>query len=252
MNNSYQCSAAEWEFARYHSMIGGHKRGYKSTSWLGCLLVILIPFAMIILYYVLQVAIVTDNNDLASKIGWIKNSAITVGIVIGLFYLLRSRVKTSNVARQSQSGEVIDWIVLDDEGITLNIYHNLTPDIAPKILWTDIKLLSVDITKDLTRYSSAHKKFYRKMQDFDRIRSRLPEFKEPAAVEYFDRFTLLINIYKRQASRVGMIAQLPRSWITDGTMAELLQEIESRSSLSAEPYDEESEHYYYKWLEHIK
>ncbi|RUS43819.1 SoxR reducing system RseC family protein [Cohnella sp. AR92] len=247
MRKAYRCSASEWEFARYHSMIGGHKTGHKGNSLFGCLLVILIPLAMFLLYLVLAFALGTENERVAAAIGWIRELAVTAGLVVGGIVLWRSRSRTSSLTRQAQRGEEIEWMIVDEEGITLNLYHNTSPDVAPKLLWTDIRYLFVDIAKDLSRYSSAHKKLYRKQQTFDRIRARLPEFTEPAAIEYYDRFTLLINIHKREATRQGMIAQLPRSWMTNGHMADLLREIEYRSSIKAEPYDKEALYYFNEW-----
>lgn len=243
MHKEYRCSAREWEFARLFSIVTGSKRGAGRSPYKGCLTTIVIWVLLLGLYYV----ILFLSPSLAERVEWLKDSAILVGIVVGASLFFFSLFRSGTAFVMPKQGDVIRYVMLNEEGLLINIDNNEDPKVMPLVTWEGISRIQIDITKELRFYIGGKAYPIRHEQRIAALNARYPEHSPvPAADVYPDRFTIIVNKEKSPLSYT--VIQIPPSWLHNGMLSNLLSEMEKYSRKKTQPYDEQAATYYQAWL----
>lgn len=242
-STEYTCSAREWEFSRLFSSVSGSDRGARRSPFVGCLTTILVWILLLAVYYVLAFFV----PDFGDQFGWMKGAAITLGIAIGAFIFIRSLLKSGTALVMPETTDSIRYLILDDEGLSVNIYNNEDVGIMPFIAWEGITSIELDITKELRYYTGGKAYPARQEERVARFNARYPDYPPEAAKDlYTDRFTLLIK--KERSPLSHTIIQIPQTWLRNDQLHQLLRQLESHTGRKIQAYDEQAAQYVQAWL----
>lgn len=250
--NSFTCSAREWYFARYLSVVNGSDRGKKNRALLGCLVFPAVSIFMLLIYFLLSLLWTNDGGFV-----WIKDWAIAAGILAAAIVVVPKVVKAGSF-RMPEPSERVTFVVTSDEGISINTNNNQDPKILPFFLWESIKEVKIDRCK-ITDY------YYGGSGVFDnisstginravaRLNSIYPgETPEVAKLIYPDRFSVLLNVSSPLKRVKDAIVPIPPSWLTNGYFIKLLQDIRHYTGLEITAYDEEADLLFRNWRDTLR
>ena len=242
----YRCSAHAWEFSHMFSSVSGNDRGEKKNPFLGCLFTIGIWIILAGSYYFL----VWVAPQLEGKISWLKDYAILIGFIIGGWYFIASLRKLNKAYVRPEPKQYINYIKLEEQGISLNVYNNEAIEALPFIYWSNIKHIKLDITKELRFYIGGKNYPIRHQEQIDSYNARYPQYTPEQALSiYQDRFTLVIE--KEGSALSHAVIQLPKEWINNGVLMHLLKQLQLYSGKVIQPYDEKAKVYVQPWLSQL-
>lgn len=242
----YLCSAREWEFARLFSSASGSSKGFRNRPYLGCLAAPIVWVVMLVAYYAIE-ALLPGSK---AGVEWLKEWSIAAGIIIGGFLFVRALLKSSGSYVQPNPSDTLSFVATDSSGLSFNLYNNEDPKVLPRFLWSDIKTVHVDRTKDLRHYDGGRNYPYQRERRIAELNSRYAEHPPEAAKDiYEDRFTLLLNKGRGKGASTFRYAviQVPPSWLHNGSLQSLLHDIESYSGARIQPYDEQAARLFAAW-----
>jgi len=241
MKKSFVCQAYEWEFARMFSSVSGSSKGYRYMPYVGCIVAPLIWLVLFGIYFLLGAL----SPELKQQLTWLKESAIGLGLLVGIIIFVRSVIVSSKSVRLPQPTDIIPWVMTDEQGIWINTFNQEKATHLPFFKWEDIDSVHIDITKGL--------RFYMGGRDYPSQRERMiaayndkySAYQEQALPRYNDRVTLILNkdkLLKRA------IIQIPKSWLKQGQFTSLLNIVQQHTKANATLYDEQAEPYVRQWL----
>ncbi|MCM3634535.1 MULTISPECIES: hypothetical protein [Paenibacillus] len=241
MKKSFVCEAYEWEFARMFSSVSGSSKGYRNMPYVGC---IVAPMIWLVLFglYVLLTALLPEQKQ---QLAWLKDSAIGVGVLVGIIIFIRSAIISSKSVRIPQPTDDIPWVMTNEQGIWINTFNQEEAAQLPFFRWEDIQSVHVDITRELRLYIGGREYPSRREQMIAAYNAKYTAHQEQVLTCYNDRLTLILN-KDRPLKRA--IIQMPKSWLRQGQFVELLQNIQQQTKKTAAVYDASAEPYVRQWI----
>lgn len=233
LQNRFNCSPAEYEFAQHFSMAGGSSKGNKNNAYIGCLI---IPIVWISVFAVLTIGS-SVLPGYASVFEWINGLMILLGIVAAGFVFIRKVYFTSNHnIPVDKNVPHIEYLFVNEKGIGINLYNNLEDAVLPFFEWKDINSLHIGFTRDLQvvfaqrRYRYMRETFIAKLNQ--KYHHLMPFDNQDV---YFDRYTLIINKDYGIKMNTAYI-QIPKSWMSNGTFSSLIHSIRTHSTHELKPF----------------
>ncbi|WP_409344047.1 hypothetical protein [Paenibacillus sp. MBLB4367] len=240
----FDCSAEEWEFARYHAEFGGRQWGSETTRRLslkGCLTSIALVFGL----FTLGAA---GTKWLPAPFDTVIGVATYACMALVIVYFIRLAARMSKQEEQlfttPHPRQNIDYLIVAPEGFWVNTHNNVTPSAMAFIRWDKLYGIYFNNTRD-RRLSDAN--MLVKQQNFRKIQAYLPDFREDAEWEYDNRFSLFMDCRDTFAYTVQL--QLPESWRRDGQFIRLVKLIETYARMPVKPARPELFPIFRQWLE---
>ena|GEM_PF-2888825 len=205
---NYQCSAEEWVYARSYTRVAWADTGNYKENWLQAKWFVWIG--------VLLVAAVIGSNVVPNVL-W---NVIIIGCIaaVPVLLVMNARKVTRNVQEKwviPEQGQHVAWLKVTPEQLLVNMY-NRDESTWYGIRWEHLRFIQLDEVK-----AKASQVQWAEI-NFKQAKSKLPRFAETAKVHYEDRFHLELYTH---ANKISWIA-VPPSWVVNGTLRALLQEIE--------------------------
>lgn len=218
-------------------MSSGSTLGNRNSIYIGCVTAPLVWIGLFFLYFILYWIFPNYKESFV----WIKDIAILTGLLIGGYIFTKKILFTSNSKNAVKTNERITHLIVNEDGIGLNLYNSLNEKVMPFYLWNDIKSIHLDFTRDLKSIFAKHRYRYTREDYLALLNQKYPN-NEPFLSKdvYFDRFTLIINEQYNVQLKVAYI-QIPLLWNKDGQWNDLLRTIDYYSPVKIEVKHTENE-----------
>lgn len=241
MKKSFVCEAYEWEFARMFSSVSGSSKGYRYMPYVGCIAAPIIWIVLFGLYFLLTALL----PELKPQLAWLKDSAIGLGVIVGIIIFVRSAIVSAKSVRIPQPSDDIPWVMTNEQGIWINTFNQAETPHLPFFRWDDVHSIHVDITRELRLYIGGREYPSRREQMIAAYNEKYTAHQEQALKSYNDRLTLVLN---KDKPLKRAIIQIPKSWLRQGQFAALLKIIQQQTKQTAAVYDASAEPYVRQWI----